>query len=354
MNCGSIATIIDKRCYKDIDVKFESGEIVTNRCINEFVKRTIHCPSLKRNTIVKTNRLGESNVMNCGMNATIIKYNKSEDIDVEFEDGYIAKHKTYESFKNGSIVNENVKHKYHRSKRDERIGEYIKNKQGCLMKIIDYENYNKIVVEFQDDYKFILISNYGNFKNGTIMNPYHKTYKGVACIGNTIAFENYNPKKAYSYWSGMIERCYGKSKRNACYKNVIVCDEWLCFENFEKWFNMNYYEIDGEIMVLDKDIISYYKNIDKQYSPRNCCFIPNEINIKFKVEDRAVFSDERNKDKKYSASYSNIYLGSFNNLEDAKKTYVNKKTDVYHKLADKYKDKIPKEIYETLTNYKGE
>ena len=354
MNCGVIATIISKRCYKDIDVLFESGEIITNRSINEFTKGTIHCPSLKRNTSIKTNRLGEIKRMNCGMNAKIIKYNKYEDIDVEFDDGYVSKNKTYESFKRGSIVNEKVKHKYHHSKRDERIGEVIKNKQGCFMKIIDYDNYNKIVVEFQDEYKFILNSNYGNFKNGTIMNPYHKTYKDVACIGNTIAFENYKPKKAYGHWAGMIERCYGKSKRNMCYKNVVVCEEWLCFENFEKWFNVNYYEIDGEVMVLDKDIISYYKNIDKQYSPRNCCFVPNEINIKFKTEDRVAFSDERNKDKKYSASYSNTYLGSFDNLEDAKKTYCEEKTNVYLQLANKYKNKVPTEIYEVLINCKGE
>lgn len=41
----------------------------------------------------KTNRLGETRMMNCGMEATIIRYGKYSDIDVRFEDGVIVEHK---------------------------------------------------------------------------------------------------------------------------------------------------------------------------------------------------------------------------------------------------------------------
>ena len=52
----------------------------------------------------KTNRLGETRMMNCGMKATIIRYGKAIDIDVRFEDGAVAKNKAYDTFKKGSIA----------------------------------------------------------------------------------------------------------------------------------------------------------------------------------------------------------------------------------------------------------
>ena len=42
---------------------------------------------------------------------TIIKYRKSEDIDIQFEDETIVKNKTYNNFKKGNIKNPNYKKK---------------------------------------------------------------------------------------------------------------------------------------------------------------------------------------------------------------------------------------------------
>ena len=50
-----------------------------------------------------------------------------------------------------------------------------------------------------------------------------------------------------------------------------VCDEWLTYSNFEKWFNKNYKE--GQ--QLDKDILF---EGNKLYSPETCCFVPSDIN----------------------------------------------------------------------------
>ena len=47
----------------------------------------------------KTDRLGETRMMNCDMEATIIRYGNNKDIDVRFEDGAVAKHKLYDPFK---------------------------------------------------------------------------------------------------------------------------------------------------------------------------------------------------------------------------------------------------------------
>ena len=47
----------------------------------------------------KIDRLGETQMMNCGMEATIIRYGKYSDIDVRFEDGKVVEHKAYDTFK---------------------------------------------------------------------------------------------------------------------------------------------------------------------------------------------------------------------------------------------------------------
>ena len=49
-------------------------------------------------------RIGETRTMRCGMQATITKYRLSTDIDVLFENGKVAKHKTYAHFKEGCIA----------------------------------------------------------------------------------------------------------------------------------------------------------------------------------------------------------------------------------------------------------
>ena len=43
-------------------------------------------------------------MMNCGMETTIIRYNTAKDIDIRFEDGTVVEHRTYNSFKNGTIA----------------------------------------------------------------------------------------------------------------------------------------------------------------------------------------------------------------------------------------------------------
>ena len=45
--------------------------------------------------VAKIDRLGETRMMNCGMEATIIRYGNAGDIDVRFEDGSVVEHKAY-------------------------------------------------------------------------------------------------------------------------------------------------------------------------------------------------------------------------------------------------------------------
>ena len=49
--------------------------------------------------VAKIDRLGETRMMNCGMEATIIRYESAKDMDVCFKDGAIVEHRKYDSFK---------------------------------------------------------------------------------------------------------------------------------------------------------------------------------------------------------------------------------------------------------------
>ena len=70
--------------------------------------------------------------------------------------------------------------------------------------------------------------------------------------------------KCYITWRGMLSRCY--DNRQLSYRDCTVCDEWHNFQNFSKWFDLNY--VDG--CHLDKDI--KIKG-NKVYSPLSCGFV---------------------------------------------------------------------------------
>ena len=153
MNCGMEATIIRYGGATDIDVRFEDGTVAKNKAYGEFKKGGIAHPS----TTAKA-RLGETRMMNCGMEATIIRYGKYTDIDVCFEDGAMVKHKAYSAFKKGYIAHPNTK---------DRLGET--RMMNCDMEatIIRYKNSRDIDVRFEDG-KVVGHKAYGIFKKGEI------------------------------------------------------------------------------------------------------------------------------------------------------------------------------------------
>ena len=78
---------------------------------------------------------------------------------------------------------------------------------------------------------------------------------------------------SYKCWHAMIERCYSPILhiRRPTYIGCTVCDEWLYFSNFKKWYDENY----REGFDLDKDILIEGNKI---YSPETCRFVPQYIN----------------------------------------------------------------------------
>ena len=162
MNCGMEAAIIRYGNATDIDVRFRDGAIAKHKTYGLFKEGGIANPDIK---VSAENCLGETRMMNCGMKATIIRYNTSRDIDVRFEDGAVAEHKTYGQFKNGNIANQNIK-----VSAENRLGETRMMNCGMKATIIRYNTSRDIDVRFEDG-AVVKHKSYSKFKKGGITNP---------------------------------------------------------------------------------------------------------------------------------------------------------------------------------------
>ena len=115
-----------------------------------------------------------------------------------------------------------------------RLNEEGYNKQGCHMKIIKYNNSNNILIEFQDEHKFVIHGAYREFKEGCVKNPYFKDVLNIGCVGNTTTKENGISKRAYITWTNMMKRCYDikTQEKQPTYIGCVTSDEFFCFYNF--------------------------------------------------------------------------------------------------------------------------
>jgi hypothetical protein len=75
----------------------------------------------------------------------------------------------------------------------------------------------------------------------------------------------------YKRWCAMKGRCNSKSKAKWYRdKGIIVCDEWLYYENFYHWSLNNGFNEKLELDRIDEN---------KNYCPENCQWITHRENI---------------------------------------------------------------------------
>ena len=253
----------------------------------------------------------------------------------------------------------------------DRTGEINYNNFGSKMEIIEYRKAIDIDVYFPEyDWTF-KNARYGEFKKGKIKCPYEGRYYGIAYLGEGKykCKENGKQTRVYTTWHSMLKRCYdekNRSKRSLTYKNCKVCDEWLNFQNFAEWYDNNYYEIEGETMALDKDILVKHNKI---YSPETCVFVPQTINNLFVKNNKnrgdSVIGTRYHKRDRIYESWCNIYdfetgkskyeyLGRYDTQEKAFEIYKQFKENYIKQVAEHYKNEIPTKLYDGLYSYEVE
>lgn len=251
------------------------------------------------------------------------------------------------------------------SKKLERIGQISTNNYGESMKITGYENANSITVEFENNNGVSEVTTaYSSFKTGDVKNPLRSKIYGRGYIGIGIYKPSVNGAITphYQNWHSMMTRCYSEKfkNRNTSYDGCNVTQSWFDFQKFSEWHDANYYILDNEAVHLDKDIL--VKN-NKLYSPDTCLYVPSKINrmlVRRTIERGdcpiGVHIDNGRR-KKYLAQCRDtiknkyINLGYYYNQIDAFYAYKEYKENTIKKVADLYKDKIPKILYDALYAY---
>jgi hypothetical protein len=231
------------------------------------------------------------------------------------------------------------------------------NTYGTPMKIIEIEHYSNVIVEFQDQHKLKVKTTLNNFKKGTVKNPYDITVASVGYlgVGKYKLSENCKNNRVYKEWTNILARCYKEHHRLffLSYADCYICEEWKCFQNFAEWYDDNYYDIGEGRMHLDKDIICAG---NKEYSPDKCIFVPQRINLIFMESKNRKYdlptgvSYSSNK-QKYCVSYGGVPQGTYETLEEAVKVHSREKRKHVKQVADEYKDRIPKKVYDILVNW---
>ena len=262
------------------------------------------------------------------------------------------------------------------SKKTDRIGETNISNEGCVMKIVEYNNRFDITVEFQDEHRYKVHTQYGNFKNGVCKNPFFPSvfghgYLGIDKEGNVPkTYESKDGKTVntweYHKWQSMLKRCFDNKykDRYPTYEGVTCCDRWLCFANFLEDFEILKNEYNWNVdekLNLDKDIL--HKG-NKIYSLENCILVPDYINSLFIKRD-AVRGDcpigvsYHKGAKKYEArcriNGKQTSLGYYNTVEEAFNTYKIAKEQEIKRVANEciLKGFISKDsrLYNAMINY---
>ena len=121
-----------------------------------------------------------------------------------------------------------------------------------------------------------------------------------------------------------------------------------------EWIENNYYEVPGERMHLDKDILC---KGNKVYSRETCIFVPERINTLFVKKDNARGNDPIGVYQLPSGNYraqcnneygKSVYLGVYSTEEEAFQVYKQYKEKIIKEVIDSYEGVIPEPFYSRL------
>ena len=253
-------------------------------------------------------------------------------------------------------------------KKDNVIDEIGINFQECLMKIISYNNFKDIIVEFQDKYKAKVHTTYQHFKDGSVKNPYYPSVYNVGITGCRYPVRIGNKvSKEYMAWKRILERCYDEKYKikEPTYNDVTCCDEWLLYENFyewlhsqpnfDKWLNESRWAIDKDILVKG----------NKVYSPDVCCLVPQRVNSLFVKNDATrgllpiginIVGDKYEVRCGNYLNNSRYYFGLCDTIMGAFQRYKKHKENIIKQAAkEEYNaGNITEECYQAMLNYEVE
>lgn len=151
------------------------------------------------------------------------------------------------------------------------VGDIINTVTSGSLKVLERVSGARYLCEFPST-GYRVEADQSNMLRGNVKDRMLRTRYGVGYIGGS-RFNRGNARNAYQCWSGMLERCYCKKfkAKRTTYSGCSVCSEWHNFQNFAKWYLLNY----KPGLELDKDVLI---DGNKLYSPSTCLFVTSKEN----------------------------------------------------------------------------
>ena len=174
-------------------------------------------------------------------------------------------------------------------KKNDKIGEKFVSNEGYKFTIVEYDRSDNLIVEFLDEHKARVHTQYVCCQKGEVKNPYHPSVYGKGYLG--LMSDGSKPKttingkatREYRVWKHMVMRVYDPKyhEKYPTYKGSILEDCLHCFAyflefvirnipNYEYWLNHP-----NERVALDKDIKG---NGSKLYSRDTIMFVTQSEN----------------------------------------------------------------------------
>ena len=230
------------------------------------------------------------------------------------------------------------------------VGQKFETYSSGMIKILEYTNSNRILVEFENtgSQRWCSLTHILGKK---LYDYYAPVVYGVGFTGQG-DFSATKDNRAYRQWHDMMRRCYSDEvEKFPTYVGVTVCEEWYCFQNFAAWATKQdafYYK--KPVWQLDKDLLMPGCKI---YSPDTCCYLPNKINsfmIKTNVNGSYnpkakswTFFGKNTEGKKISRT--------FKDKEEGLTWYKNTKQATMRRLAEEHKHLVPENVYLAMLNW---
>lgn len=256
-----------------------------------------------------------------------------------------------------------------------KVGDYLYNNEGYRFQIIEYENARNVIIQWdcgQTD-----VGSSGNIIRGRVRYFNHKGTCGIGFLGYgkyVVEQKRLQPGQeyicpvVYQKWRQLLERCYNLPEGNPyynAYKDCFVDDEWHNFQNFSEWMIANEYafniDVNNRPWCLDKDILIQGNN---KYSKDTCVFVPNEVNVFFSRKEMGstgrmgvnlIKPKSPNGKKGYTVRCSvggkRIYLGYYNNLDDAENEYFKCKDNASKILSNKWAGLVDRRVVDVLSSF---
>ncbi len=229
---------------------------------------------------------------------------------------------------------------------------------GGYIKIIEYINNQKVIVEFLDDTHYRRSATLRCIKDGSVKNPYTPIgvggYLGEGPYSGADGFVRYR-------WKGILKRAHLHDciSPNA-YEKCSLCPEWYNFENFAAWFYDYLSKLNPKYKneySVDKDILQW-NQVNKIYSPSTCCLVPLKLNVALAGQNYSSGLPKGvvKENKKYRISIhldgTTQHCPVCDTPEEAFEIYKTLKTKRIRELADFYYNEgaILPDIHEKLYN----